>query len=51
MIVISYYSGGLPTSLVHSGQQWDFPNVWPPMEHMAIMGLHRCDIRTSGHLG
>lgn len=20
-------------------EQWDFPNVWPPMQHMLIMGL------------
>lgn len=22
-----------------TGQQWDFPNAWAPLQHMAIMGL------------
>ena len=21
-------------------QQWDFPNVWPPLEHIIIVGMH-----------
>lgn len=33
------YPGGLPTSLFSSGQQWDFPNAWPPLQHMLISGL------------
>ncbi|KXZ44253.1 hypothetical protein GPECTOR_70g484 [Gonium pectorale] len=31
--------GGLLTSLYPSGQQWDAPNAWPPLVHMAIEGL------------
>ncbi|GLC63410.1 hypothetical protein PLESTF_000033300 [Pleodorina starrii] len=31
--------GGLLTSLYRSGQQWDAPNAWPPLVHMAIEGL------------
>ena len=34
------HPGGVPTTLNNSGQQWDFPNVWPPLEHMLIVGLH-----------
>ena len=30
--------GGFPTSLVESGQQWDFPNGWAPLQHMVIEG-------------
>lgn len=30
---------GIPTSLINSGQQWDFPNVWPPLQHTAVKGL------------
>lgn len=26
------YDGGVPTSLTDSGQQWDFPNGWPPLQ-------------------
>lgn len=33
------YPGGFPTSLFASGQQWDFPNAWPPLQHMLITGL------------
>jgi alpha,alpha-trehalase len=33
------YKGGTPTSLIFSGQQWDFPNAWSPMEYFLIKGL------------
>ncbi|XP_065920770.1 trehalase-like isoform X2 [Dysidea avara] len=33
------YPGGIPTSTVDSGQQWDFPNAWPPLQWMFIYGL------------
>ena len=33
------FPGGLPTSLNESGEQWDFPNGWPPLQHMLIIGL------------
>jgi len=33
------YQGGLPTSLIDSGEQWDFPNAWPPLQHVAVQGL------------
>lgn len=33
------YPGGFPTSLSTSGQQWDFPNAWPPLQHMFIESL------------
>lgn len=26
------YPGGVPNSLELTGEQWDFPNVWPPMQ-------------------
>ena len=31
--------GGVPTSLDESGQQWDFPNAWPPLQHILVAGL------------
>ena len=31
------YPGGLPTSLSQSGQQWDFPNVWPPHQWFPVL--------------
>ncbi|KAL2885391.1 Trehalase [Ceratocystis lukuohia] len=32
-------SGGIPATNVHSGQQWDSPNVWPPHMHILISAL------------
>ncbi|MBJ3813767.1 alpha,alpha-trehalase TreA [Shimwellia pseudoproteus] len=31
--------GGLATTLVHSGQQWDAPNGWAPLQWVAVQGL------------
>ena len=36
--------GGLPTSLVSSGQQWDFPNAWPPLQHVVVQGLTQVNL-------
>lgn len=33
--------GGVPTSLEKSGQQWDFPNAWAPLQHIIILGLYK----------
>lgn len=30
---------GIPTSLITSGQQWDFPSGWAPLNLIAIIGL------------
>ncbi|MEP6548162.1 MAG: alpha,alpha-trehalase TreF [Gammaproteobacteria bacterium] len=32
-------AGGLVTSTVNTGQQWDAPNGWAPLQWMAISGL------------
>lgn len=26
------FEGGVPNTLAETGEQWDFPNVWPPMQ-------------------
>ena len=31
--------GGIPTTLEHSGEQWDYPNAWPPLQYFVIMSL------------
>jgi alpha,alpha-trehalase len=31
--------GGLGTTLMNSGQQWDAPNGWAPLQWMAVIGL------------
>ncbi|KAF2885006.1 hypothetical protein ILUMI_21180 [Ignelater luminosus] len=37
------YPGGIPTTKEHTGEQWDFPNAWPPLQHMMVAGLHNTD--------
>jgi alpha,alpha-trehalase len=32
--------GGIATTVYETGQQWDFPNGWPPLQHMIIEGLN-----------
>jgi alpha,alpha-trehalase len=33
--------GGFVTTTIASGQQWDAPNGWPPLEWLAIEGVRR----------
>ncbi|XP_062949414.1 trehalase [Cynocephalus volans] len=33
------YQYGIPTSLRETGQQWDFPNAWAPLQDFVIRGL------------
>ena len=33
--------GGLRTTDIHSGQQWDAPNGWAPLQYIAVRGLER----------
>eukprot|EP00835_Amoeboradix_gromovi_P002840 NODE_170_length_16226_cov_0.451169.p3 type:complete len:564 gc:universal NODE_170_length_16226_cov_0.451169:140-1831(+) len=35
---------GIPVSLLKTGQQWDYPNVWPPMHYLIIQGVIKFDI-------
>ncbi len=34
------HEGGIPASLQHTSQQWDW-NVWPPLQHMIVSGLNK----------
>ena len=36
--------GGLVTSLVETGQQWDYPNGWAPLQWLAFKGLEGYDM-------
>ncbi|KAK9885432.1 hypothetical protein WA026_010929 [Henosepilachna vigintioctopunctata] len=38
---ISKFPGGTPTSLLSTGEQWDLPNAWPPLQSIVILGLKR----------
>lgn len=35
--------GGLVTTLQATGEQWDFPNGWAPLQWLAIIGLRHYD--------
>ncbi|KAK0734949.1 glycoside hydrolase family 37 protein [Lasiosphaeria miniovina] len=32
-------AGGIPATNLQTGQQWDEPNVWPPLQHVLMKGL------------
>lgn len=36
---IDMFPGGVPNTLLQSGEQWDYPNVWPPMQYILVEGL------------
>ena len=38
--------GGLITTLVDNGQQWDSPNGWAPLQWVAIQGLREYGYHT-----
>lgn len=33
------FPGGIPASVLYSGEQWDYPNAWPPLQSILIGGL------------
>ncbi|MGF6296740.1 MULTISPECIES: trehalase family glycosidase [Paraburkholderia] len=33
--------GGLATTRTNTGQQWDEPNGWAPLQYLAVIGLRR----------
>ena len=38
------FPGGVPSTVVKTGEQWDFPNCWPPLEHMLVHGLDKTNL-------
>jgi alpha,alpha-trehalase len=38
--------GGLLTSTINTGQQWDAPNGWAPLQWMAIIGLEKYGLKS-----
>nr|ALF03966.1 soluble trehalase [Cnaphalocrocis medinalis] len=39
------FPGGVPTSLIRSGEQWDFPNAWPPLVSIVVNALEALGTR------
>nr|XP_024217475.1 trehalase [Halyomorpha halys] len=44
------FVGGSPASLEFSGEQWDYPNAWPPLQAFFIQGLDRIGSKHTSHL-
>lgn len=44
------FPGGIPTTTLHSGEQWDWPNVWAPLQHILIVGLDNLEDHKTKHL-
>lgn len=40
---IQNFPGGTPSSLIQSGEQWDMPNAWPPLQAIIVQALHATD--------
>nr|ANC68249.1 membrane-bound trehalase [Cnaphalocrocis medinalis] len=38
-VKVDIFEGGIPSTFEHTGEQWDYPNAWPPLQYMLIMGL------------
>ncbi|XP_073958964.1 trehalase [Choristoneura fumiferana] len=38
---VDIYEGGIPTTFEHSGEQWDYPNAWPPLQYIVVEGLDK----------
>ncbi|KAK7251456.1 hypothetical protein RIF29_34676 [Crotalaria pallida] len=43
-------AAGIATSLTDSGQQWDFPNGWAPLQHMLVEGLVKTGLKEARSL-
>ncbi|EFN81352.1 trehalase [Harpegnathos saltator] len=41
---VESYFGGTPTSVNYTGEQWDFPNAWPPLQSFLVKGLHQTSV-------
>jgi len=44
-------TSGIATTLYQTGQQWDWPNGWPPLQHMLVEGAARYGGTPGGDLG
>lgn len=44
-------TGGTPTSLNQTGEQWDFPNAWPPLQSLVVLGLWKTGVPETMEFG
>lgn len=50
MNTIRLSHAGTPTSMDHTGEQWDFPNAWPPLQSFLVLGLYRTEVKEAINL-
>ncbi len=43
--------GGIAASSVHTGEQWDWPNAWPPLQYFLASGCWSAKDEASSRLG
>lgn len=48
--IIYLYIGGTPTSMNYTGEQWDYPNAWPPLQSFLILGLQQTGVKKATEL-
>ena len=48
--ILFKYPGGIPASEDFTGQRWDFPNVWAPIQQLFIEALLKYDNGSYGEL-
>lgn len=44
------FPGGIPSSISRSGEQWDHPNAWPPLQSMVVEALKHINSEESNRL-
>ncbi|XP_011308435.1 trehalase-like [Fopius arisanus] len=44
---IGEFMGGTPASLDETGQQWDAPNAWPPLQSIIVQGLRNTRVHSA----
>lgn len=44
------FPGGIPTSVSRSGEQWDHPNAWPPLQSMVVEALKHINTDESNRM-
>lgn len=41
LIIFPFIVGGIPASTEYSGEMWDFPNAWAPLQYLLIEGIEK----------
>lgn len=42
--------GGVPTSMFQTGEQWDYPNGWAPLQYFLVDALDKADSKEAKEL-